>query len=148
MAAMLGGCSSTNGLGPTATDTEALCEPNVTGTDTASTVWDSLPKTFRPDTNTCSYFAARRGICGTYAWIQFETGGIGDSTLMYFDAAGSVVYTELTFDTPHDCSDGTKDIVCHTGCKPMSCEGTITESIAPGSAKAPEDCQYNNPGLW
>ena len=151
----LGGCGSASSTGLVASDSTTTaasegpsCEPKFAGPETASATWDLLPHVFRGDASSCSYFAARRGTCGSYQWIQFETGGLGDSTLMYFDSAGSVVYTELSFDVQRDCADGTKDFVCRAGCKPTACAGTVTETIAPGSAKAPADCRYSNPGLW
>ena len=153
--ASLAACESASSTGLVTSDPTTVaasvapsCEPVATGAETASATWDLLPRVFRGDASSCSYFAARRGTCGSYQWIQFETGGLGDSTLMYFDSAGSVVYTELSFDVQRDCADGTKDFVCRAGCKPTACAGTVTETIAPGSAKAPADCRYSNPGLW
>jgi hypothetical protein len=149
LTASLGGCSAASSdLAPPTAGVAPACEPSVTGPETASATWDGLPRIFRGDANTCTYFAARRGTCGSYPWIQFETGGLGDSTLMYFDAAGRVVYTQLTFDIQRDCADGTKDFVCRSGCEPTGCVSSETDTLAPGSAKAPADCKYSNPSSW
>jgi hypothetical protein len=145
----LAGCNGTsNGLADLSPATASACQPSVTGPETASAIWDGLPRTVRADASHCTYFAARRGTCGSYQWIQFDTGGAGDSTLMYFDAAGRVVNTELRFDIERDCADGTKDFVCRSGCEPTVCGGTVSETIAPGSAKAPADCDYSTPSFF
>lgn len=123
------------------------CTPTVIGPVTASATWDELPKVVQLDANTCRYFAATRGTCGSYVWIAYATGGAGDSTTQYFDASGNLVYTQFTFDIVRQCADGTSDTVCRTGCRPTDCQTVTTEVVSPGSAKAPASCEYSNPGL-
>src|SRR4051812_34517474 len=90
LGATLAACGESDAVGAR----EALCTEPLSGVsrpgDGIDVRWAEMPVQIHLE-ETCRYFAARRGTCGSYQWMEFATGGLGDKTELYFDASGKLV---------------------------------------------------------